>query len=260
MTFARANWSRQSSSINTGKDSTGQNGPAIFSYQHASDVAATIIAANYFADAVYDLAVGDLMFINAADAFVAVRVATIDREAETITVESIGLNDAIDTANIVNDAVTTAKIADAAVTSAKLAEGLVQRANVTMTIAQLLGMYVTPYELVAAPGAGKKIIPLRITVNVDYGGTVLADGGAIHAQYDTTTLGAGTKATNTFAAASIIAITADSSFGFTPVDTAVADATSLNKSLTLSNATAAFTGGDASAYIVDTWYAVADYT
>lgn len=261
MTFNRARWTNQTASLNAGRvlvSSIPYNGPSLFTYASADDTAATIEGANYFADAVYELAVNDIILAQGSDAFTARAVDAIDRTAGTITTTSIGLNDSIATANIDNGAVTTAKIADGAVTSAKVAETLMQYAQVDIAIAALQGMYVTPVVLVAAPGASKKIVMHRANLWIDYGGTVLADGGAIHIQYDSTTLGAGTKASGTLAAATIIAATADTSFGFSPVDTTLVDSATLNKGLYLSNATGAFTGGDASAYKVAVWYSVQD--
>lgn len=132
MAFLRSNWSRNTDAGNTGAETIGGvqvNGPALFTYQIGTDTAAEIEAANYFAPAVYDLAVGDLIFASGSDAFTAREVAAVDREAGTITTASIGLNDAIGTANIEDLAVTTAKLAADAVTNAKLADDAVSLEN-----------------------------------------------------------------------------------------------------------------------------------
>jgi hypothetical protein len=167
-------------------------------------------------------------------------------------------NDAVETAMIADDQVTTAKLADAAVTSAKTDETLIQHAQVDVDLATFIAAYTTSVALVAAPGASKKLVLHRATLWIDYGGTVLANGGAMHIQYDSTANGAGTKATGTQAAATLIAATADTSLGFSPVDTTLVDSATLNKGLYLAMATADFTGGDSSAYKLDLWYSVMD--
>lgn len=144
------------------------------------------------------------------------------------------------------------------VSSDMLVESLLQHKQVDVTLAQFIGQYTASVELVAAPGAGKKIILHRAVLAINYGGTVLADGGAVHVQYDLTANGAGTKATGTLAAATLIAATADTTFGFTPVDTTLVDSATLNKGLYLAAATGDFTGGTASTYKVDVWYSVVD--
>lgn len=155
-------------------------------------------------------------------------------------------------------AVETGMLADEAVTSAKVDETLVQHAQVDVDLATFIGSYTASALLVAAPGASKKLVLHRATLWIDYGGTVLADGGAVHIQYDSTANGAGTKATGTLAAATLISATADTSFGFSPVDTTLVDSTTLNKGLYLAAATQDFTGGTSSAYKLDVWYSVMD--
>ena len=271
MAFKLQNFVRQTTSSNSGQTSSSpsEGGPAIYTYRDATDAVATIAGANYFANVVYQMSVKDILFIRGSDAFAAYEVATLDAAAGTITLASVGVTGAIGTANIVDlavttaklddDAVTTVKILDANVTSAKLEDALVHHARVTMTAVQWDAMYVSPFTLVAAPGVTEKLIPMRVVVNIDYGGTVFADGGAIHIQYDDTTLGAGPKATGTLAAATFIGYTADTTFGFTPVDTTLVDSTTLGQPLCISNATGAFTGGTSSAFIVDVWYSIVDY-
>ncbi len=127
MAFVIRNWSRQSVALNTGEttvDGAELGGPAIFTYRSDDDNAATIEGANYFADVVFDLSVNDIIFAQGSDAFTARSVLAVDRDAGTITTQSIGLNDAIATANIEDDAVTNAKIADDAVSLENLDDGI----------------------------------------------------------------------------------------------------------------------------------------
>lgn len=259
MAFEKQNWSRQTAADNAGQGSQGFGGMAMFTYRSTTDAIAVIAAADYFADARFELAVDDMIFVTGSDAFASYQVDTLDREAGTITIVNLGLDNAIGTANILDAAITTPKIADGNVTSDKLEDALVKHARVTMTAANWNGMYVAPFELVAAPGATEMLILHGIKIDEDYGGTVFAAGGAIHVQYDDTTLGAGPKATDTFAAATFIGFVADTHFGLTPVQTGLADATTIGQGLFLSNATAAYTGGAGTAFIVDVWYSIVDY-
>ncbi len=247
-----------------------------WNYTDTGTAVATIIASGFF-NPVNEgnpsplMNIGDLIWIVASDVLTG-EYAVVTAISPNITVSvfnavlgvgSVGTanlaDDAVTTDKIDDDAVTTAKIADGAVTSAKLEDLLVHHARVTMTAVQWDAMYVSPFELVAAPGVAEKLIPMRVVVNIDYGGTVFANGGAIHIQYDDTTTGGGPKASGTLAAATFIGYTADTTFGFTPVDTTLVDSTTLGTSLCISNATGAFTGGTDSAFIIDVWYAIADY-
>jgi hypothetical protein len=257
MAFNYLNWQRWSASFDNDNN-------AMWNYTDSVDAIATIVAADYFAPQAANLTVGDLIWIVASDLldgeFAVVTAVDITVPSVTISVFDVMLGvGAVGTSNLASNSVTTVKIADANVTSDKLENALVKHARVTMTATNWDAMYVTPFELVAAPGATEKIILHGIKIDEDYGGTVFANGGAIHVQYDTTTLGAGPKATDTFAAATFIGLTADNTFGFTPVQSSIADATTLGKSLCLSNATGAYTGGTSSAFIVDVWYSVVDY-
>lgn len=271
MAFDKDYFARGSVALNTGMVIASGSEPAAptwFTYRSAADAIATIVAANYFADAVYQLSINDMIYISASDAVGMYYVSAISRSAGTISLTATSLTGSVDTANIVDlavtegkladDAVATAKIQDGAVTSAKLGEGAVQYALVDLTLAELVGCYATPVELVAAPGATKKLMFHRANLYVNYGGTVLADGGAVHIQYKNTANGAGTKATGTLAAATLIAATADTSFGFSPVDTTLVDSATLNGSLCLSAATGNFTGGTGSVYKVLIQYSVLD--
>lgn len=252
--FNYIKWQKMSSGFDVGNNS-------FWNYTDTATAVATIVASGYFNEQAPNLAIGDLIWIVASDVLEGeFAVVTAVTPNVTVAVFNAVLGaGSVGTANLAANAVTTAKITDENVTSAKLADLLVHQARVTMTAAQWDAMHVTPFQLVAAPGATEKLIPMRAVVNIDYGGTVFADGGAIHIQYDTTTLGAGPKATGTLAAATFIGFTADTTFGFTPVDTTLVDSTTLGTSLCISNATGAFTGGAASAFIVDIWYAIADY-
>ncbi len=82
-----------------------------------------------------------------------------------------------------------------------------------------------------------------------------ADGGAIHAQYGSTTLGAGTKATGTIAAATVNGFAASSSFQLQGAQAGAANTTMDNLGIWMSNDTGAFTTGDGT-WVIDVWYSV----
>jgi|GEM_PF-3558863 len=220
----------------------------------SNEVIATIVANGYFDNAQTTLAtaegqllVGDVMIIAGSDANGMYVVTQAITQVQIATFAAVGTID-------------TAQIEDDAITSAKLDEGLVRHTSVSLTLAEFIALYTTSFELVAAPGASKKLILHRCVLGIDYGGTALAAGGAVHIQYDATANGAGVKASGTLAAATAIAATADTTFGFAPVETTLVDATTLNKSLCIAMATQDFTGGTTSTYEVDTWTSVMDLT
>lgn len=138
MAFNDSRWVRQTLAFNSGRvvtDQGNENGPALFTYASSTDNMATITAANYFADVVYDLAVGDILMIEASDADGMYMVATVDRDAGTITVSGFAPTNSVDTANIVDGAVTAPKIASDAVTTAKILAANVTLAKLASGIA-----------------------------------------------------------------------------------------------------------------------------
>jgi hypothetical protein len=85
MAFDTNTWSRQSVALNTGIVGT-VGGPAIFSYRSTADAQASIAGANYFADEVLNLSVGDLIFaIDNVNVYKSYRVSALDRDAGTIS-------------------------------------------------------------------------------------------------------------------------------------------------------------------------------
>ena len=125
MAFNNDYLSRASVGLNTGMVIASGSEPAaptMFTYRSATDSAATIAGANYFADAVWQLSVNDLLYVSGSDAVEMLVVATIDRAAGTITTVAASLTGVVDTANIADGAVTNAKVnAAAAIDFSKLA-------------------------------------------------------------------------------------------------------------------------------------------
>lgn len=65
----------------------------------------------------------------------------------------------------------TASLANAAVTTAKVDPSLVQSVTLPLTNAQLKAAHATPVTIVAAPGAGKVLVPIAANIYLKYGGT-----------------------------------------------------------------------------------------
>lgn len=131
MAFVNNRFVRQTTAYNAGQITTTfnpaapavlENGPAWFTYASADDTIATISAANYFAPVVYDLAVNDRIDITGSDASGIYLVATVDRDAGTVTLATYSASAPVGTANIQDGAVTNAKVnAAAAIAFSKLA-------------------------------------------------------------------------------------------------------------------------------------------
>lgn len=149
-------------------------------------------------------------------------------------------------------------IANNAITSAKMAASVLKYAQVTVSAADWNGMYATPKQLVAAAGANTQIVLHSAKIFLDYGTAQFASGGAVHIQYDSTANGAGTKASDTIAAAGFTGAVADSTAQLSGTQAVAAASTTVNKGLYLSNASGAFTTGD-STFKVDVWYSVVSY-
>jgi hypothetical protein len=291
MAFTLANWTCVSSSLNQGQETvnvfgvgnTVLNAPNLFIYGSPTDTVATISAANYFLSIFPDLDVGDWIFGNGTDASFALTVTA--SSATGVTVASTGLLASIGTGNIVNNAVTYAKFQQVAAsslvgnptgglanaegitlgpglsfvgTTLQVAGGsLTQQAIVPMTLAQFLGMYAAPFQLIAAPGAGNMIIVDSVYINLIYGSAALAAGGAVSVQYGNAAHAAGTLITNAEAAADYIAAAANTMFKLSgTLGTGVLTSAGINTAVFLSNATGAFTGGTGDTFNVIVNYRV----
>ena len=125
---------------------------------------------------------------------------------------------------------------------------------VPLSAAQFNGMYATPVQLIAAPGANLLVVVDSVQLVMTYGTAAFAAGGVVAAQYDLTANGAGVKATNTEVAADFFAA-ASTSFSFQQAQGALPFATTVNKGIYLSNATGAFTTGD-STFVANVAYHV----
>lgn len=112
----------------------------------------------------------------------------------------------------------------------------------TIATADVLTAYATPVELVAAPGAGKIIVPLLIMTYMDYNSAAYATNTTLRFGWDGASAGTavlyGTQA-------SIINQTTDMTAWFLPTSTSVASITSaVNKNFCLSVSTGNPTAGN----------------
>lgn len=155
---------------------------------------------------------------------------------------------------IAANAITTGKIIANAVTSAKMSDDLLHYVAVPISAAEFNGMYAAPKVLVAAPGANKLLVLDKVQLLMTYGSANYAAGGVAAVQYDVTANGAGVIASTTLAAATFQAA-ASTGFNFNAGVVAETFTTCVNKSLALSNITAAFTTGD-SDMVAHIWYKI----
>lgn len=83
---------------------------------------------------------------------------------------------------LVTGSVQTADVADDAVTSPKLDESTVQYAELDISSAEILALFTTPKEIVAAPGAGKLLEFISLLLAYDYNTTAYTIGAATNLQ------------------------------------------------------------------------------
>lgn len=246
---------------------------------------------------IYDLHVDDVILVIGDDANTFLQVMTVDTTTspKTITTAPFTAAGVVDTGNIVDGAITNAKVdaaagiefsklealpageilvgsagneptavamsGDATISNAgvvSLADSMIKYAEVDINAAAWNGMYVTPVQLVAAPGANLQVAVHRILFLLDYGTTQFQGGGNVFAQYGSTTLGAGTPATATIANTGINAAVADSTFQLGGAQAVATSASTVNQGVYLSNASGAFTTGD-SVFKVAIWYSVGSF-
>lgn len=289
MAFTLNNWSCVSTSLAQGQETitpfggspTVENSPNLFTYGSPNDTAAEVAASNYFLPQYASLCVGDLILGFGTDTSFALQVTAVS--STSVTVESMGLTTSIGTANIVNNAVTYAKLQEASVGDVLLANptgsaanyeevtlgnglsfsgttlqvnpALARQATVNLTLSQFLGMYATPVQLLAAPGAGLMNVVDSLYVNYVYGSAALANGGAVGAQYGNTDHAGGVPATATEAATDYTSASANTMFRIGGgLSTGAATASAINTAIYLSNATAPFITGTGGSFVVTVNY------
>lgn len=289
MAFTIENWACVSSSLNQGQEtvvpfdgsSTVLNAPNIFMYGSPNDTVATISAANYFLSEYASLSVGDWILGFGTDTSMALQVTAVS--STSVTTQSTGLTTSIGTADIVDHAVTYAKmqqastvtllgnptggtanvseitlgnLLDFASTSLEVSTQALNKVEVSLTAAQFNGMYATPVQVIAAPGANKAIVVDSVVLNMTYGAAQFAAGGAVGLQYGNTAHLAGPAASATEAATDFTGASASTLFRIGGgLSTGAAVSSAANAAVYISNATAAFTTGD-STFKVWVWYKI----
>lgn len=290
MAFTIANWTCVSSSLNQGQETvtpfggspTVLNAPNLFTYGSPTDALATIAGANYFLSEYASLSVGDIIIANGTDVSNMYIVAT--SSSAGVTVNSFTASGSVATANIQNNAVTYAKIQQAsagnvllgnptgsaanfeevtlgngldfASTALELKPSYLNVVEVSLTAAQFNGMYATPVQVLAAPGANKAIIINHAVLNMTFVSAQYAAGGAVGLQYGNTDHLGGVAASATEAATDFTGASASTLFRFGGgLSTGAAISAAANAAVYISNATAAFTTGD-STFKLWVWYEV----
>lgn len=252
MAFNYLNWQRWS----TGFDLLNN---AMWNYTSTTDTLAVIQAANYFNSVNENpsspaLNVGDVIWVVGTDGQnFALVTAIVGGVVVAPFAVALGVG-AVLTANIANLAVTAAQIANATITGAKmvnntvtstqLALNTIQYIQVAMTAAQWNGMSAAPFQILAAPGAGLIYQVDNVWYDMAFVAAQYAAGGVTNLQYANTAVGAGVPVTADTPAATITGLAASSIVrpGLSAV--AMAQATTVNQGLFMSNKTGAFTTGD----------------
>jgi len=191
---------------------------------------------------------------NAAAANVLTITNASHGQATTLTVPDVGgatgkipvASGALVSGNLLQASGTTGVFVDSGISGANVVTsttGTVATVSVTLNTSQVTGMFATPVQLIATPGAGKLILVQEASVyTASTGNTAYASGGVAIIQYDNTANGAGTNAmATTIAAANITTATSKVLAGVLPSTTALSGVT--NKGVFLSNQTGAFTNG-----------------
>lgn len=285
MAFTIANWACVSVSLNQGQETitpyggspTVENAPNFFMYGSPNDTAATIEGSNYFLPQYASLSVGDMIMGFGTDTSFLLQVTAVS--STSVTTETVGFSSSVGTANIINNAVTYAKMQQTSAgdvlignptgsaanveeitlgnglsfsgTSLQVNLGLARQATVALTLTQWNGMYATPVQLLAAPGAGLMNIVDSLYINYVYGSAALTAGGAVGAQYGNTAHAGGVPATATEAATDYTGASANTMFRIGGgLSTGAATASCINTAIYLSNATQAFATGTGGSFSV----------
>jgi hypothetical protein len=132
--------------------------------------------------------------------------------------------------------------------------------QVTLTQAQVVGMFATPVQLIAAPAAGNAVFIDSCVLNRVGGSAVFTGGGTIVVQYTNTIHGAGLSATAGATAAAATFLTSTTTNGFQaltglnmgPVGAGTTSSSIIATGIFLSNQGAAFANAGAGASVIVT--------
>jgi len=147
----------------------------------------------------------------------------------------------VQTADLDDNVVTSPKIASHAVAPDDLAVSAVQYAEVEISAAEILDLFATPKELVAAPGAGKLLEFISLLLAYDWGTVAYTIGtaGDLQVKY---TDGSGEAVSTTRAATGFLDAVADTLSSLDKLEATVEPVA--NAPLVLTIATASPTAGD----------------
>ncbi len=122
--------------------------------------------------------------------------------------------------------------------------------KVSLTAANIIAMNGAPVELIAAPGANKAIVVEKALFHFKAGATAFTGGGAVSIEY--------ADANDNLLAATLPAtVITGASDAIRKIDGAGALTVTANKRAEITNATAAFAGGDGTMDVY-LWYHVVD--
>lgn len=212
MAFILQNWAQDTVSANI-------YAPVSHTYITTTDTIATVSAANYFSAVGYAANVGDQILAVCSNGTVQLQVSAVNNTVNPVTIS-------------------TTIVTSGGTSALAIATG-------TLTQANWLGMSATPVTILAAQGTGVGIIVESFSINYHFATAAFAGGGATLLQYGSTTLGAGPAATNTLAAVGFSDQVSSRVAVLTGTLAGTAIASVANTALTISNQTAAFTGGNA---------------
>lgn len=134
-----------------------------------------------------------------------------------------------------------------------ISRGKYQAITRVLTASDIAAMMTSPFELIPAPGANKVIICTQGSFQMIYGGTPFTGGGTIRYFYGGTSNDAVTGFASTVVTASANTAAKGNSGSVNPANLA----NTANKSVTITNDTSAFAGGNSKA-IVKIWYMIID--
>lgn len=218
MPFVLQNWSQDSTSANI-------YAPVSHNYISTTDSIATVSGANYFATVAIACSVGDYIYAVCTDGVAQLQVSAVQNDTAPFTIS-------------------TAAISSGGTSVLATATG-------TLTQAQWNLMFTTPVQLVAAQGTGNGIFVEQLVLNYRFATAAFTGGGLIVAQYGNTAAGAGPAACATLTNVGFTDQVA-SRIATLPAGTAsIAAASVSNAAVFISNQTAVFSGGNASASV--TW-------
>lgn len=125
-----------------------------------------------------------------------------------------------------------------------------QTATVTLNQAAVQAMYVTPQVIVAAPGSGKTLYVNSCVLINNYTTTAFANGGVVSLQWGNTTEAGGTNSLSTTFAATVVTHGAICWASLVSANAGTLITGTENLGLYLTNASGAFTAGNAASTLV----------